>query len=536
VFLPGEISKTVSVIVNGDFVSESSETFFLNLSNAVNASIIDSQGVATMQNDDIAGITVSVPSGSVTTESGGAVTFTVVLNSEPLSDVTVGVTSSNTGEGSVSPASLVFTASTWNVPQTVTVTGVDDSVYDGNKAYTVIIAAAVSTDLAYSGINPADIGLTNNDNDPAASTRFFVVDDGAPDRTFEYSDSGVAIENYTVSTANSAPRGTVANILGNKVWVLDKNRNVYVYDGSGAIQGSWLAGSIATSATVEGIASDGTNIWIVDSKSDKIYYYAGAASRLSGTATLSASFPLASGNTNPKDLVFGSNGTTGFLWVVNDAKSDLVYRYSVNASTGGITFQTSWALNANNKTPTGITLDPNSTSGDMWVVDNGTTKQVYQYTAARSGTPTASSAVFTLSPTNSNPQGIADPPPLSMMPLASTTGVASKTISSDSHVVANLPMTANPSIGRSDFERLGETRPTSGASPAPLVRQQHLLSGLGGTMSRARVQLPAMMADQNRTAMTAGESADQHLRTTKELDELFESLSRENLDILEILS
>ena len=66
-----------------------------------------------------------------TTEAGGTATFTVVLNTQPTADVTIALSSSNTTEGTVSPASLVFTTANWNVAQTVTVTGVDDAVVDG---------------------------------------------------------------------------------------------------------------------------------------------------------------------------------------------------------------------------------------------------------------------------------------------------------------------------------------------------------------------------------------------------------------------
>ena len=63
------------------------------------------------------------------------------------------------------------------------------------------------------------------------------------------------------------------------------------------------ARSRASSATVEGITSDGNNIWIVDSKADKLFYYATATSRSSGTQTAPESLTLAAGNTNPKDLL-----------------------------------------------------------------------------------------------------------------------------------------------------------------------------------------------------------------------------------------
>lgn len=51
-FNPGETSKQLSVSVNGDTAIESDETFVVNLSNPVNATISDSQGVGTLTNDD----------------------------------------------------------------------------------------------------------------------------------------------------------------------------------------------------------------------------------------------------------------------------------------------------------------------------------------------------------------------------------------------------------------------------------------------------------------------------------------------------
>jgi hypothetical protein len=114
------------------------------------------------------GITVSTPSGSATTEAGGTVTFTVKLNTQPTANVTIGLSSSDTTEGTVSPSLIIFTTANWNTPQTVTVTRVDDSIVDGNIAYTIVTAAATSTDANYNGLNASDVSLTNNDNDTTA--------------------------------------------------------------------------------------------------------------------------------------------------------------------------------------------------------------------------------------------------------------------------------------------------------------------------------------------------------------------------------
>jgi hypothetical protein len=53
-YAPGETTRTVVVTVNGDTTTESSETFFVNLSVPVNAVIGDGQGVGTIVNDDLA--------------------------------------------------------------------------------------------------------------------------------------------------------------------------------------------------------------------------------------------------------------------------------------------------------------------------------------------------------------------------------------------------------------------------------------------------------------------------------------------------
>ena len=124
----------------------------------------------TNTDNDIAGITVSPTSGLVTTEAGGTATFTVVLNSQPTADVTIALSSSDLTEGTVGPASLTFTAANWNTAQTVTVTGVDDAIDDGDIAYTIVTAAAVSTDGSYSGLDAADVSVTNTDDDTAGIT------------------------------------------------------------------------------------------------------------------------------------------------------------------------------------------------------------------------------------------------------------------------------------------------------------------------------------------------------------------------------
>jgi len=130
-------------------------------------------------------ITVTPTSGLVTTEVGGTATFTVVLNNAPTANVTVPLSSSDTTEGTVSPTSLVFTTANWNVPQTVTVTGVNDTIDDGDIAYTIITGPATSTDPIYSGDNAPDVSVTNIDDDAAGIVS---VTSTTPDGTYGLGD------------------------------------------------------------------------------------------------------------------------------------------------------------------------------------------------------------------------------------------------------------------------------------------------------------------------------------------------------------
>ncbi len=119
------------------------------------------------RDDDTAGIEVSPTSGLETTEAGGTDTFEIVLTSQPTADVTVGLTSSDTGEGSVSAESLVFTSSNWSTPQTVTVTGQDDAVDDDDVSCAIVMAAASSSDSKYAGMSVDDVSVVNRDDDTA---------------------------------------------------------------------------------------------------------------------------------------------------------------------------------------------------------------------------------------------------------------------------------------------------------------------------------------------------------------------------------
>ncbi|MEX2137730.1 MAG: Calx-beta domain-containing protein [Pirellulales bacterium] len=339
--------------------------------------------------------------------------FTVSLSSPSASSVTVDF---QTMDGSAQagtdyvPTTGTLTFAPGQTTRTILVQTIDDAISDFNEAFSVVLSNA----SAGAVIADAQGVATIQDND-LPPTKFYVVNDATQNRTYEYGATGAAVENYALNSGNTAPRGAASTVAGDKTWVVDANRKVYVYNNSGALLGSWTAGSLASNATVEGIATNGTDVWIVDARKDRVYHYTGAATRLSSSQNAASSFALNSGNRGPKDIV--TDGV--YLWVVNNSTTNKVFKYTLSGSLVG-----SWTITSGGGSPTGITIDPANVS-DIWIVDSSSDR-VYQYTAATSRTSGSQSPAssFALAADNTNPQGIADPPSVDSQPTAHTSAVA----------------------------------------------------------------------------------------------------------------
>ena len=152
------------------------------------------------------GITVSPISGLVTTEAGGTDVFSIVLESEPASNVTIGLNSSNLMEGTISDASLIFTSENWNNPQIVTITGVDDIDPDGDVDYT-IVTSATSADPDYDGIELTDLEVTNQDDEaPAAVDFYFSLTNSDSDNVLGITGGDAKDEDIVVFDGNEFSR------------------------------------------------------------------------------------------------------------------------------------------------------------------------------------------------------------------------------------------------------------------------------------------------------------------------------------------
>lgn len=124
----------------------------------------------TTPSDLVPGVTLSKDSLQVS-EAGTADSLTAVLTAQPATDVTLIVSSSDVSEGVVTPASVVFTSANWNTPQTISLAGVDDAIYDGTQLYTVVVAVDTAiSDPLYHSVVDKQISANTIDDESAPTS------------------------------------------------------------------------------------------------------------------------------------------------------------------------------------------------------------------------------------------------------------------------------------------------------------------------------------------------------------------------------
>ncbi|MFH1357900.1 MAG: ubiquitin-like protein [bacterium] len=133
-----------------------------------------------------------------TSEDGDTVSFTVNFTVPLLEDVVINITSSDTTEGTVSPASLTFTKANYTTPQTVTVTGVDDAIDDGDQTFAIILSVTTD-DQNYCEMPNDEVEITNIDNDET------IVEEEEEEEVSDDDDTDKEEEEETEETDNTPP-------------------------------------------------------------------------------------------------------------------------------------------------------------------------------------------------------------------------------------------------------------------------------------------------------------------------------------------
>jgi len=165
-------AKTVTVTGVDDGIQDGPQAYVIVTSPASSADTdyanLDASDVSVTNIDNEAGtpgVLVTPTMGLITTEAGGTASYTVVLQSQPNAPVNVAIASDNLLEGTVDKASIDFDNTNWDTAQTITVTGVDDAVFDLDQAFN-ITNTITSADPAYTGLAVINVSATNQDDEP----------------------------------------------------------------------------------------------------------------------------------------------------------------------------------------------------------------------------------------------------------------------------------------------------------------------------------------------------------------------------------
>jgi hypothetical protein len=176
-FAPGDTSKTITVLVNGDTLDEDDEHFFVNITNPVGATIADGQGDGTIQDDDPVDVpTLSINNASVLEGSAGTVdaVFTVSLSQASTQTVTVDYSTANSTASAPSDyqsrsGTLTFAPGVTSATIAVPVNG--DTLDESDETFLVNLQNPTNATVA-DGVGSGTI----RDDDPASSVTFSIND------------------------------------------------------------------------------------------------------------------------------------------------------------------------------------------------------------------------------------------------------------------------------------------------------------------------------------------------------------------------
>ena len=174
----GSTTGTIAVAVLDDELDEPDETFTVTLSNAVNGTIADADGEATITDNDEpppASPSISVDDVSVAEDAGNA-QFTVTLSNAFNEAVTVQfATADGTAEAGSDYTAMsgTLTIDSGSTTGTITVAVLDDELDEPDETFTVTLSNAVNGTIADAD---GEATITDNDEPPPASPSISVDD------------------------------------------------------------------------------------------------------------------------------------------------------------------------------------------------------------------------------------------------------------------------------------------------------------------------------------------------------------------------
>ncbi|MCA9085082.1 MAG: matrixin family metalloprotease, partial [Planctomycetaceae bacterium] len=387
VIIPAGQTTSAAFQVNAvdDVVIDGTQTVTVTASAPGHVGAGDSVDVT---DNDVAGFTLTETDGdTIVDESGTQDQFLVQLTVQPATNVIFDVSSSDTGEVTANVSSLTFTPANWNVPQTVTLTGVDDLVTDGDQSTQILVSVNdAASDPAFASVPARAIVATTTDDDQPtgtiSGTKFEDVNgnglrdsgepalggvriyldlnhNGAFDNTpVEFLTTGFGVpgvEPSVITDANGnylftevpagdytvrevVPRGysqTYPNVAVARMFAIDPNvtnssRIVELDPATGATLNTFNTPTGVSGATA-GLAFDGHTIFLVDSVTDTLYEIQPDTGAVLDTMAL-ATTPRWDGVAVMDGLLYLNDPVSQTVTVVNPATNTIVRSLSAGGN------------------------------------------------------------------------------------------------------------------------------------------------------------------------------------------------------------
>ncbi|MFC1587832.1 Calx-beta domain-containing protein [Planctomycetota bacterium] len=163
-FQPGQTEVMFFIYVAGDVISESNETFFVNLANATNgAGMADAQGVCTIRDNDLTALSIDNVSMFEGDDGNVTAAFTVTLSMQSAQAVTVAYATSdiNASAGTdYTEANGILTFAPGETTQPVNITVHGDTIAEADESFLVTLGNAANAQIS----DPFGTGTILNDD------------------------------------------------------------------------------------------------------------------------------------------------------------------------------------------------------------------------------------------------------------------------------------------------------------------------------------------------------------------------------------
>ncbi len=171
-FGPGETERSFTFSATGDDIDDDGEGLLLSFGSPLPSGVtaeMPTQTTVHITDDDMVGVTVAPR--MLTVVDRATTSYTVVLDSQPTHDVTITINSPAGAKLVTDKPRLTFAATSWNLPQRVTVTANRDSDTDDYEG--TITHSIDSRDSKYDRVMPGQVAVSVIDNDvPSVAVSF----------------------------------------------------------------------------------------------------------------------------------------------------------------------------------------------------------------------------------------------------------------------------------------------------------------------------------------------------------------------------